>query len=275
MAALFFGILILAALIFAVVAGLVIYAILRYRARAGAAAPRQTFGSRRMEIVWTALPLLIVCGLFVLSARTMASIEAPQNGLRAPELVIVGRQWWWEARYSNGAMAANEIHIPVGRKLLVRVESPDVIHDFWVPELARKIDAVPGTPGYIWLEADHAGTYLGACAEFCGAQHAGHRFQVIAEPEAAFDKWLAAQAVDGAAPPPAYLANKCADCHSVAGVETRIMKGPTLAHVASRTIDLARWVRTPQAVKPGVLMPDAHLSEADAIAITEYLSSLK
>ena len=208
------------------------------------------------------------------------------TGSAQPDLVIVGRQFWWEARYPNGAMAASEIHIPVGRRLLARVESPDVIHDFWVPELARKIDAVPGTPGYIWLEADRPGIYLGACAEFCGAQHAGHRFQVIAEPEAQFQAWLAAQAQDAAPPPPAFLANKCADCHSVAGMETRTMKGPTLAHIAGRATlsggtlpndppNLARWVRTPQAVKPGVLMPDRPLTGEDANAITAYLSSLR
>ena len=285
-AALFSGVLILAAAIFAIVAAVVIYAILRYRARKGAGAPAQTFGSRRLEMLWTALPLLIVSGLFVLTVRTMASVEAPQNGLRQPDLEIIGRQWWWEARYSNGAMAVGEIHIPVGRRLLARVESPDVIHDFWAPELARKIDAVPGTPGYIWLEADRPGTYLGACAEFCGAQHAGHRFEVIAEPEAQFAAWLARQAEDAAPPPQAWLANKCGDCHSLAGIERRTMKGPTLAHIASRAtlgggplpnnpVNLASWVVTPQSVKPGVLMPDQHLSTADANAITAYLSSLR
>jgi cytochrome c oxidase subunit 2 len=285
-AALFSGVLILAALIFAIVAGLVIYAILRYRARSGAGTPAQTFGSRRLEMIWTAIPLLIVCVLFVLTARTMASVEAPQNGLRQPDIVIIGRQWWWEARYPNGVMAAHEIHIPLGRRLLARVESPDVIHDFWAPELARKVDAVPGTPGYIWLEADRPGTYLGACAEFCGVQHAGHRFQVIAEPEAQFQKWLAAQAENAPAAPASFTANKCADCHSVAGIETRVMKGPTLAHIASRATlgggalpntpaNLARWVDTPQAVKPGVRMPDSHLTAADAAEITAYLGGLK
>ncbi len=127
------------------------------------------------------MPLAIVTGLFIVTVRAMVLIDAPQDSTRPPDLVITGHQWWWEARYPNGVVVPWDIHIPTSRRLLARIESADVIHDFWAPELARKMDAVPGRPSYIWLEADAPGTYAGTCSEFCGAQHAWMRFRVIAD----------------------------------------------------------------------------------------------
>ena len=193
-ASLFTNILILAAVIFVIVAVLVVYAVVRYRARDGAAEPRQTFGARPLEMAWTLVPLALVLVIFVFTLRTMAAVDAPQDSARVPDLVVTGHQWWWEARYPNGAVAAHEIHIPVSKRLLVRIEAADVIHDFWVPQLARKMDAVPGRPAFIWLEADQPGSYPGACSEFCGAQHAWMHFLVIAEAEAQFSAWLQHQA---------------------------------------------------------------------------------
>src|SRR5579883_1198162 len=150
--ALFGYFLILAAVIFLIVAGLVGFSIVRYRERAGGPQPGQHSGSRALEITWTAIPLVIVIVLFIITVRVMAAIDAPLSPAQLPDLVITGHQWWWEARYPNGADTANEIHIPVGRRLLARIEAADVIHDFWVPQLARKMDAVPGRAAYLWLQ---------------------------------------------------------------------------------------------------------------------------
>jgi cytochrome c oxidase subunit 2 len=286
-AAVFSFVLVIAAVIFSIVAGGVAYCSMRYRARAGAGEPRQIFGSRGIEILWTVAPLAIVTALFVITVRAMVFIDAPQERGQTPDLVITAHQWWWEARYPNGVVVPWDIHIPTSRRLLVRVESADVIHDFWVPELARKMDAVPGRPSYIWLEASSPGTYSGTCSEFCGAQHAWMRFRVIAEPEAAFNAWLRRQMQ----PPPEptgiaaegarlFRTKKCADCHSLGS------KGPDLAHVATREFlgsgisrntpeNLALWLTNPQAAKPGNRMPDTPLSANERDALLAYLESLQ
>jgi cytochrome c oxidase subunit 2 len=286
-AAVFFLVLVIAGVIFLVVAAGVIYSSVRYRSRGATAEPRQIFGSRKLEVLWTVVPLAIMIGLFVITVRAMILIDAPQESGQTPDLTVAGHQWWWDARYPNGAVATGDIHIPAGRRLLVRIESTDVIHDFWAPELARKMDAVPGRPSYIWLQADAPGTYTGACSEFCGAQHAWMRFRVIAEPEADFDAWLQRQtqsppeptgiAAEGAR---LFRAKKCADCHSPAA------KGPDLAHIATREFlgsgisrntpeNLALWLTNPQAAKPGNRMPDTPLSASDRDALLAYLESLR
>jgi cytochrome c oxidase subunit II len=279
-AELFSQLLILFAAIFLVVAGLVAYAVIRYRARPGRGEPAQTFGSRPLETLWTVIPLAIVIALFALTVRAMARIDAPDKPDRAPDLVVTGHQWWWDARYPNGAVAVTEIHIPIGRRLLVRVESTDVIHDFWAPQLARKMDAVPGRPSYIWLEADAPGTYPGQCSEFCGTQHAWMHFYVIAQSEADFAVWLQHQAAPALEPPPPVYTERCAGCHS------NPVQGPDLTHVASRHFlgggvspntpaTLALWSSRPQSLKPGNRMPDQQLSQAEVDALTAYLGSLQ
>jgi cytochrome c oxidase subunit II len=258
---------------------------MRFRARAGAEEPRQRFGSQGLEILWTVVPLLIVTGLFVITVRAMVFIDAPQDSSRTPDLVITGHQWWWEARYPNGVVVPWDIHIPAGRRLLVRIESADVIHDFWVRELARKMDAVPGRPSYIWLEANQPGTYSGTCSEFCGTQHAWMRFRVIAETEANFEAWLnnEASATPNDAPdsPERLFRNKCGECHGFA-----TGKGPSLAHLASRETlgggiarntpaNLALWLTDPQAAKPGNRMPTIPLTANERDALLAHLERLR
>ncbi|HEY7389437.1 MAG TPA: cytochrome c oxidase subunit II [Bryobacteraceae bacterium] len=284
--------LVVAAVIFAVVTALVVYTIIRYRERLGASEPPQYHGSRAAEITWTAIPLLIVLVLFVLTVRTMAFVDAPQDPIRAPDVVITGQQWWWLAQYPGGAATASEIHIPVGRRLLARVDAADVIHDFWAPQLGRKIDAIPGRAGYVWLEADAPGVYQGTCSEFCGMQHAGMHFQVIAEPEGDFNVWLERQAAPPV-PPEGVAAQgerlfrerKCGDCHAVSLSDTRALIGPPLTHVASRMQlggdrantpeNMALWVNEPQSIKPGNRMPDQHLAASEVQALTAYMESLR
>ena len=154
------------AIIFIIVAGAIVYALMRFRWREGEPEPRQYAGNKTLELVWTAIPCVIVVALFAMTARTMSLSDPPPSP--APDLLVVGHQWWWEARYTkSGLVVANEIHIPVGKALSVRLDSADVLHEFWVPELARKITAIPGHPNHIWIQADRSGRYLGVCSEFC------------------------------------------------------------------------------------------------------------
>jgi cytochrome c oxidase subunit 2 len=189
------------AAIFAIVAGIIVYALMRFRWCEGEADPHQFAGSRAAEITWTAIPCVIVVALFALTARTMnVSDPAPAP---EPDLIVIGHQWWWEVRYpKSGVVTANEIHIPVGRALSVRLESTDVLHEFWVPQLARKMSAVPGHPNHIWIEADKPGTYLGVCSEFCGTEHAWMHFIVIAESQPDLEAWQRAQLRPAARPEP-------------------------------------------------------------------------
>jgi cytochrome c oxidase subunit 2 len=278
---------VIAAVVFLVVAVGVVLSVVRFRWRGvDASEPRQIFGSRKLEVLWTVAPLAIVTGLFIVSVRAMVFIDAPQDSDHPPDLVITAHQWWWEARYPNGVVVPWDIHIPAGRRLRARIESADVIHDFWVPELARKMDAVPGRWGYIWLEADTPGTYAGTCSEFCGAQHAWMRFRVIAEPEASFEAWLKMAARnsmfnDAPAADERLFVNKCGQCHDVVQG-----KGPSLAHIASRETlgggilrntpeNLMLWMTNPQAAKPGNRMPNIPLTDAERTAILGYLESLR
>src|SRR5471032_497537 len=162
---LFKVVLVICGVILLIVTSMVGVSLIRFRQQAGAAEPRPFFGNRKLEIIWTVGPTLIVICLFVLTARGLRQADPPAN--QPPDLIVIGHQWWWEVRYpQTGVVTANEIHIPVGRKWLVRLESADVIHDFWVPALARKMQMIPGLTNHIWLEANAPGTYDGTCAEY-------------------------------------------------------------------------------------------------------------
>jgi cytochrome c oxidase subunit 2 len=193
---LFVGVLIVGGVVFALVTGLVIYAAIRYRRRAGdESEPRQEFGRPKLEVLWTAVPIVILAVLFGFTASTMGAVSPGPNG-QQPDLIITGYQWWWGLQYPQaGVVTANEIHLPAGRRMLLRLDSADVIHDFWVPQLGRKIDMIPGKTNYLWVEPQTPGTYLGACAEFCGAEHAWMLLRVIVQPQAEYDAWLRAQAL--------------------------------------------------------------------------------
>ncbi len=282
-------VLIICGVVMAIVAGLVTWCLLKYRARAQAPEPDQTVGNKTIEVTWTVIPLLIVLSLFVLTARAMNKTDPVRKG-RPPDLVVIGHQWWWEARYPNGATVANEIHIPAGKHLLVRVESTDVIHDFWVPQLGRKIDMVPGHPNEVWLSAGSPGVYQGECAEYCGTEHAWMRFLVIAHPPDEFQQWEKRQLephstpVDAAAARGAqvFLTATCANCHAIGGTKAKAAFAPDLTHLGERQTlaagvmrnsqaELARWLKNPQAIKPGTLMPNLQLSDVQVSELVAYL----
>jgi cytochrome c oxidase subunit 2 len=286
--------LVVAAVIFVIVAGSIAYIVLRYRGRGGAAEPRQDFGQPKLEIAWTLASLLIVAFLFGATVVTVHSSDPTAGGQR-PDLVVVGHQWWWEVRYpQSGVVTANEIHMPIDQHWLVRLESADVIHDFWVPELGRKMDMVPGHPNYIWLQASTPGVYLGTCSEFCGAQHAWMRIRVIAQSPAEFAAWEAQQLQVPAVPASGAAAAgarrfqelTCVNCHTIAGTAAAARVAPDLTHLASRDTlgagvvantpgNLVAWLTNPQAIKPGSNMPYVHLSSADVGALAAYMESLK
>jgi len=292
---LFSLVLLLGAAVFAIVAAILVVAALRFRDRPGRGEPRQDAGAPAVEIAWTLGAALLLLVIFIPTVRTMRAVEPPA-GTRAPDLVVIGHQWWWEVRYpAAGITTANEIHIPAGRSLLVHVDSADVIHDFWVPQLARKIDLTPGHPADIWLRADTPGVYLGACAEYCGTEHAWMRIQVVADAPEAFEAWQAQQRRPAPAPatPEAvagrqlYQSLACASCHTgLSSPRQSVAVGPDLGHVASRSMlaagvlpntpaGLTRWLRDPQAVKPGSLMPNFHLTDAELRQLTAYLETLR
>ena len=280
--------------IFAVVVGIVMYALLGFpRWREGECDPQQGEGNKTIEIVWTAIPLAIVTMLFVLSARTMGISDPPPPP--KPDIVVIGHQWWWEARYTNsGAVVANEIHIPVGKPVALRLDAVDVLHEFWVPELGRKITSVPGHPNHLWIQSDKPATYLGFCTEFCGTQHAWMHFLLVAQPEEEFQKWQQAQLL--AAPPPSsenaqkglalFQQMSCVNCHAIKGTTPSATFGPDLTHFASRkqlgagiaenTPDnLRRWLRNPQQVKVGAKMPNFKFTEEQVTQLADYIETLK
>jgi cytochrome c oxidase subunit 2 len=280
--------------ILAIVTGLIAYCVLRFRKRDDAE-PKQVEGHTRLEIAWTIAPALILIALFALTVRAVRGSD-PEVAVNDPDLTVVAHQWWWEVRYKSGAITANEIHIPTGRPLTIRVESADVVHDFWVPDLGRKIDAIPGTPVAIQMQADEPGTYLGACAEYCGTQHAWMRIVVVAEKPDAFDAWERHQLEPALAPVSEaavrgeriYNDRTCVDCHAISSrTNTRPERvAPDLTHIAERTTlgagvmnntpeELKRWLQHPQDVKSGSHMPDVRLNDQEVADVVAYFEELK
>ena len=240
------------------------------------------------------LVLLTVASVF--TDRALARISLKD----AVTLEVTGHQWWWTARYLNGASAsdvvetANEIHVPVGRPVVVTLRSDDVIHSLWLPNLAGKRDLIPGRTSYITFRADKPGAYRGQCAEFCGYEHALMALLVVAEPPEKFEAWLQAQRQPAAEPsdPRAQRGKvlvqsmSCAMCHTVQGTLAQGKRAPDLTHVASRQTlaagalpnsqeALMRWIADPQHVKPGSNMPATPMSSDDLQAIVAYLGGLK
>jgi cytochrome c oxidase subunit 2 len=278
------------AVIFALVTGLVVYCSLRFRARGLPGEPRQIYGHKRLEILWTVVPFLVLVYLFVLTVKAMQASDPPKSG--EAEVVVIGHQFWWEVRYPKaGIVTANEVHIPAGRRVLFRLEAADVIHDFWVPQWGRKVDLIPEQPHYIWLQADRPGVYQGACAEFCGTQHAWMRIRAVAEPEPDHERWIQQQqasATVAATQRGAELFREltCVNCHVIRGAVPGLPVGPDLTHLATRATlgagvidntpqNLFRWVRNSQQIKAGNLMPAFNLTDDQTSALVSYLETLR
>jgi cytochrome c oxidase subunit 2 len=221
--------------------------------------------------------------------------DAPQAATTRLTVEVIGRQWFWDVRYpGTAAVTANEIHIPARTRVDLVAETADVIHSFWVPELNRKIDMVPGKRNRILLYADHPGRFRGQCAEFCGLQHANMSLYVFADPPARFRAWLArlqqrapaAVGADARRGQQVFMTHACADCHTIGGTSARGTVGPDLTHLASRTTlaaltlpnrpdQLANWIRDPQHYKPGNKMPGLGLSPTEVRSVVAYLETLR
>jgi cytochrome c oxidase subunit 2 len=228
---------------------------------------------------------------------TLAAIDKPPQ---KPKLTveITGKQWWWQVNYldqepSKNFSTANEIHIPVGQPVEVKLRSDDVIHSFWVPQLSGKTDLIPGQLNTTWIEAKNPGTFLGACTEYCGLQHAHMGIRVIAEPPDKFQAWRDNQLKSGkpqeaseASTGLAVFSRRCAVCHTIRGTTAGGILGPDLSHLMTRETlaagtlpndpgDLAGWIADPQQIKPGTRMPQVELSGDELQSLTTFLTSLK
>ena len=248
---------------------------------------------------------MIVFFLLLVTTRTLWEVNPDPPAKpddRALYVTVIGHQWWWEYVYETydgrrlGFAAANELHIPAGagdspRQVYLKLESADVCHSFWVPRLAGKVDLIPGRTNSLQLQCDVPGLYLGQCAEYCGMQHAKMLLRVSVDPPEEFEAWLAAQAQPAADDRAeregrsAFLAQSCVNCHRVRGTPAAGSYAPDLTHLMSRETlaagvvandpeNMARWVRDPQTIKPGCLMPAFGLSEHDQQSIVHYLLSL-
>jgi cytochrome c oxidase subunit II len=282
------------ALIFVIVTGAITFSIFRFRTRPGEPDPRQILGNRKVEIAWTIIPFLIVIFLFVITLGAMNRGDPPPAP--SPDLVITGHQFWWEVDYpGSGVITANEIHIPTGKRLSVRLESKDVLHEFWVPKLTRKESNVPGQPNHIWIQADKPGDYIGQCSEFCGTQHAWMRILVVADEPAQFEQWQRTQRSPAQAPTNGaalkgqelFRTSSCINCHAINGVPgANLRVAPDLTHVGSRKqlasgmidntpANMRLWLKSPQHIKPGALMPDFTFSDEQLDQLATYLSTLQ
>lgn len=291
------------AVVMALVTLALLGAMIRSRRRAESEAPQPIApaSGRRMVLVVGGALAVTVLTLFVLLIASVRTGRALGSLTTSNPLTIevVGHQWWWEIEYQDPVPAnlvtdANEIHIPVGRPVLIRGTSRDVIHSFWVPSLHGKKDLIPGHTTDTWIQADKPGVYRGMCAEFCGHQHAQMQFLVVAEPPEKFQAWLAAQRLP--APPPktpletrgqqVFLQLQCALCHTIRGTEAGGTVGPDLTHIASRRTlgagilpntrgHLGGWIVNAQSVKPGNRMPPTVVRSEDLNALLAYLESLK
>ena len=293
---LFWAMTVLGAIVFLIFCGALVWALAHRREAALRPTPEQDRRRTRMILLFgAALPALILVPLLFWTFGTLAAID-PRA--RPVDFVVdvVGKQWWWEIRYRDTVpgrtfTTANELHIPVGKRVELRLTSTDVIHSFWVPELQGKTDLIPGRENVAWIEASRPGEYGGQCAEYCGLQHATMGLLVVAQSEAEFEQWAAGQRAAARADTvnaqgrEAFV-RACGYCHTVRGTQAGGRMGPDLTHVASRRTlaagllpntpgHLGGWIANPQALKPGSNMPRVPMSRDDFRLIHLYLQTLR
>jgi cytochrome c oxidase subunit 2 len=306
---LFNGVFLVAAFVFVVVEGVIVYAAWRFRHRKGddeadaEELPAQIHGNTRLEIGWTILPALILAGVAIFTVPVIFELnEEPDDALRVD---VIGQQYWWAYEYPDqeqvpggGIVTANELHIPAGRPVFMELTSKDVIHSFWAPRLNGKRDVMPNRVHTWSLEADEPGAYSGQCAEFCGTSHANMRLKVVAHDEAGWEDWVDRQQQEAEPPEEGdegfegyeVFGQRCATCHQVDGsweeVAADSPPAPNLTHLFSRDCfagciydltdrnELEAWLRNPQR-KAGSKMVIAPLSEAEIDQLYAYLGSLE
>ena len=267
-------------------------------------APDMSVSGRHEAGPYRSVLLAVIASTALLLLLIVASVWTDRALARLPlehaiNLQVTGHQWWWEIRYegspeSQTFTTANELHVPVGRPVVIRLTSDDVIHSLWVPNLSGKKDLIPGRTATLTFRADRPGLYRGQCAEFCGFQHAFMAFQVIADPPDRYEAWAAQQRQEASEPTEGmarrgkeiFLGSTCVMCHAIQGTDANAIRGPDLTHIGGRTTlasgtlpntdeDMKRWIRNPQQLKPGVNMPASSLADADLQALVTYLRGLK
>ncbi len=284
------------ALIFAIVVVAFILAVFVFSTRVGEAGPPAPAGSALgLEVAWTVGPALVILMISIPTVRTVFRSQPAVAPKGALEIDVTAHQWWWEFHYAGSGVAiGNELHIPAGRPIRLRLRSADIIHSFWVPQLGGKRDVVPGQTNELTFVANVPGTYLGQCAEFCGLSHANMRLRVIVDSQADFAKWEKAQQAAAAVPIPTtpvgigaqiFANSPCTTCHAITGVSKGYI-GPDLTHMASRHTlaaglfpndpdHLAKWIIDPEAMKPGAEMPGFGIGRDQLHDLVAYLESLK
>ncbi len=289
----------IAGIILAIVLGGMIFSIIRFRDR-GQAEPRQIHGNAVLEVVWTAIPIMLLAGLAVPTVQTIFDLTECSDD--AMEVDVIGHQWWFEYQYPNeGITTANVMVIPAGKEVCLNMTSEDVIHNFWVPKLNGKRYLVPGQQTLLILEADEPGEYWGQCGEFCGLSHALMRARVRAVDVEDYDAWVArmqqpANLPEEGKPSEEHLAEAgldqfqgiCSTCHVIDGVNQLDNPiGPNLTHFADpyRTVfagaslertneNLAEWLADPPTIKPGSFMPNLNLTADEIDELVAFLQSL-
>lgn len=286
--------------IFLTVATLLTIAIIRFRAKHEDEdlEPPQVFGSTQIELSWTIIPILIIVVLFLGTARMIFAIQDAPKPKSALDVVVIGHQFWWEYRYPKyGIVTANELHIPVSSKTnpqptFFQLGSADVIHSFWIPNLAGKIDVIPNRVNELWMDPQNVGLYKGQCAQFCGPQHAKMLLRVYVDTPEQFASWIQAQQkppVEDASVAEGkrvFETQSCINCHRVAGTVANGRFGPDLTHLMSRETlasgavqntpeNLKKWIADPGIFKVGCLMPAMQLTDKQLDEVTAYLATLK
>lgn len=291
--------LVVSVVVYALVVGALLYGTFRRR-RFDAELAEGAPGERGVTRIVSAATAVTAVTLFAFLLFDFSTGRALTSSVKpAVSIEVTGHQWWWEVTYyhdvpNQRVTTANEIHIPVGRPVLLRLNSQDVIHSFWAPDLNGKRDLIPGKESSLWIQADTPGVYRGQCAEFCGYQHAKMAFIVVADRPTDFERWYAVQADTAKTPTDSlasrgqevFLASPCVMCHAIHGTPAGATMGPDLTHLASRRYigagslpntrgNLAGWVLDAQGIKPGAHMPPNSLSPADLQALLAYLGTLK
>src|SRR5262245_53146810 len=244
------------------------------------------------------MPVLIVFVLILVTSRTIADIQNRKPPPGTVHATVVGHQWWWEIRYPDlGIVTANELHVPASdgqgsQPTFLKLQSADVAHSFWVPQLAGKTDLIPNRENLMWIEPTKPGTYLGNCAEYCGMQHARMLIRLVVHPPDEFAQWIKEQqqaaSVETIAPDgrKVFFASSCVNCHAIRGTSAQGKFGPDLTHLMSRETlaagaapntpdDLRLWIRDPQKIKVGCLMPNMQLTDKEVDQVVAYLQTLK
>jgi cytochrome c oxidase subunit 2 len=288
------------AAIFLTVFSLLVYSAVKFRRRADddGREPAQIYGSNQVELAWTVIPILIVVVLFLATARVIHAVEDARFPTGTTEVTAVGHQFWWEFQYPGyGFITANELHVLVSdpnrpSPTHIKLLSADTDHSFWVPALAGKTDLIPNHQNEMWVDPHETGTYVGQCAQYCGVEHAKMLLTVVVQSPADFQHWVEQQrepaVISGqvAKGRQVFETTACVNCHTIQGTTAQGKFGPDLTHLMSRTTiasgalpnteeNLRRWVKDPDTIKSGALMPAMQLDQQNLDSLVAYLASLQ